>query len=79
MTDSAPMCWAGKGYPADDKFTVLFHELVEAYADLGRQAEPFEFGIYRGLLRAYSQLTGDSEAVVEQRVADAAREPVISS
>ena len=79
MADSTPMCWAGKGYPAEDKYTVLFHELVEAYADLGRQKQPFEFGVYRGLLRAYILLTGDDERDVEHRVADAAREPVLSS
>lgn len=79
MADSTPMCWAGKGYPADDKFTVLFHELVEAYQLDREQKQPFEFGVYRGLLRAYILLTGDSETVVEQRVADAAREPVLSS
>ena len=80
MRDSTtPMCWAGQGYRADDKYTVLFHELVDAYQLDREQKQPFEFGVYRGLLRAYVLLTGDSEAVVEQWVADAAREPVPSS
>lgn len=53
---------------ADDRFTVLFHEMVEAYFVFSVDHYPFEHGVYTGLRTAYVLLTGDAVEAVDRQV-----------
>ena len=73
MADSAN--WAGQGYRADDKFTVLFNEAVDAFLkvhDMGSSQ------YCAGLIHAYALVTGDAYHVVWDQVSRAARDLVAS-
>lgn len=59
---------------ADDRFSVLWDEMVAAYPASAVGMGPYNF--YMGLRRAYSLLTGDPEEAVQEQVARAARVPV---
>lgn len=64
---------------ADDRFTVLFTELVAAARRTDASPEDeYLNGVYMGLARAYALLTGDTEDYVHELVARTTREPVTS-
>ena len=54
---------------ADDRYTVLFHQVVEAFGDIG--GEPADAAYYGGLRDAYVTITGDSKEMVDRQVRDA--------
>jgi hypothetical protein len=67
------MCWAGKGYPAEDKYTALFNKAVDAYRAIEDNGTA-QYAI--GLMEAYATVTGDTYSNVHKLVDLAARETV---
>lgn len=51
---------------SDDRFTVLFDELVTAFGDLDSSSR--SLGYYEGLRDAYILISGDAQEVVERQV-----------
>ena len=54
---------------ADDRFTVLFNELVDAFGDIDVSSR--SLGYYQGLRDAYVLISGDPQDVVERQVRNA--------
>jgi hypothetical protein len=71
----SPMCWAGSGYPAEDKYTALFNKAVDAYRAI-QDTGTSQFAT--GLMVAYAMVTGDVYSNVHKQVDLAARETVAS-
>lgn len=74
---------------ADDRFTVLWNALVDAYAktlvlstydhdEATREQAHYDDGVYEGLRLAYALVTGDTEDVVHEQVARTGAVPVPS-
>jgi hypothetical protein len=72
--------WAGPEplWPDDDRYTVVWNELVAAYREHRKQKRQYEFGVYMGLRQAYARLTGDAENEIDRLVAQAATELLAS-